>query len=90
MNLRERGGALWQRAEGALDRVVGGGTLNPLRHLGALAFLCFWLLAISGIYVYAVLDTSATGAYGSIDALSRDQWFLGGWLRSLHRYAADA
>lgn len=90
MNPRERGGALWQRAEGGLDRVVGGGALNPLRHLGALAFLCFWLLAISGIYLYAVLDTSATGAYRSIDDLSRDQWFLGGWLRSLHRYAADA
>ncbi|MEO8122999.1 MAG: hydrogenase iron-sulfur subunit [Burkholderiales bacterium] len=90
MNLRERGGALWQRAESALDRVVGGGALNALRHLGALAFLCFWLLAISGIYVYAVLDTSAAGAYSSIDNLSRDQWFLGGWLRSLHRYAADA
>lgn len=90
MNARERAGALWQRAEAALDRAVGGGALNPLRHLGALAFLCFWLLAISGIYVYAVLDTSATGAYRSIDALSRQQWYLGGWLRSVHRYAADA
>ncbi len=90
MNPRQRAGALWQRAETALDRIVGGGAFNPLRHLGALAFLCFWLLAVSGIYLYAVLDTSATGAYGSIDALSRDQWFLGGWLRSLHRYAADA
>ena len=90
MNPRERGRALWQRAEGGLDRVVGGGALNPLRHLGALAFLCFWLLAISGIYLYALLDTSATGAYGSINDLSSDQWFLGGWLRSLHRYAADA
>ncbi len=90
MNPRERCGVLWQRAESALDRVVGSGALNPLRHLGALAFLCFWLLAISGIYLYAVLDTSATGAYVSIDDLSREQWFLGGWLRSLHRYAADA
>jgi len=90
MNPRERAGALWQRAEVALDRVVGDGALNPLRHLGALAFLCFWLLAISGIYVYAVLDTSATGAYRSIDSLSREQWYLGGWLRSVHRYAADA
>ena len=90
MNPRERAGALWQRAETALDRVGGGGAMNPLRHLGALAFLCFWLLATSGIYLYAVLDTSATGAYRSIDDLARDQWFLGGWLRSLHRYAADA
>jgi quinol-cytochrome oxidoreductase complex cytochrome b subunit/coenzyme F420-reducing hydrogenase delta subunit len=67
-----------------------GSALNPLRHLGALGFLLFWLLAVSGIYLYAVLDTSASGAYASIDQMSREQWYLGGWLRSVHRYAADA
>lgn len=75
-----------------LDRVfdrVFGSKLNPLRNLGSLGFLFFWLLAISGIYVYAMLDTSATGAYRSIDNLSRTQWYLGGILRSMHRYAAD-
>ena len=35
------------------------------------AFWLFWLLALSGIYLYAVLDTSAVGAYRSIDHLSR-------------------
>ncbi len=64
--------------------------MNPLRHLGALGFLLFWLLGISGIYLFAVLDTSAEGAYRSIDQLSRQQWYLGGVLRSVHRYAADA
>ena len=54
------------------------------------ASCCFWLLAVSGIYLYAVLDTSVDGAYRSIDELSREQWYLGGVLRSLHRYAADA
>ena len=86
------GGALqsaWRRVEHGLDAVFGE-RLNPLRHLGALGFMLFWLLAISGIYLYAVIDTSAQGAYASIDQLSRQQWFLGGWLRSLHRYAADA
>ena len=81
---------LWQRAERGLDSAAGGTLHNPLRHLGALGFLCFWLLAVSGIVLYAVLDTSASGAYRSIDALSRQPWYLGGWLRSLHRYAADA
>jgi quinol-cytochrome oxidoreductase complex cytochrome b subunit len=89
MTLRQSGLALWQRAERGLDAPFGG-ALNPLRHLGALGFLCFWLLALSGIYLYAVLDTSAEGAYRSIDALSGQPWYLGGWLRSLHRYAADA
>ena len=69
---------------------MSGSALNPLRHLGALGFLCFWLLAASGIVLYAVLDTSVAGAYRSIAELSRQPWYLGGWLRSLHRYAADA
>ena len=87
--LREAGLALWQRGERALD-AVSGSALNPLRHLGALGFLCFWLLAASGVVLYAVLDTSVAGAYRSIAELSHQPWYLGGWLRSLHRYAADA
>jgi ferredoxin/coenzyme F420-reducing hydrogenase delta subunit len=81
---------LWQRAERSLDTATGGGVHNPLRHLGALGFLCFWLLAASGVILYAVLDTSASGAYRSMADLSRQPWYLGGWLRSLHRYSADA
>lgn len=78
-----------RRVERGFDSVFGA-RLNPLRHLGALGFLFLWIVAISGIYLYAVLDTSATGAYRSIDDLSRQQWYLGGLLRSVHRYAADA
>jgi len=78
----------FERLEHWFDRPLGAG-LNPLRHLGALGFLFFWLIAVSGIYLYIVLDTSATGAYASIDQLSREQWYLGGVLRSMHRYAAD-
>jgi coenzyme F420-reducing hydrogenase delta subunit/ferredoxin len=87
--LRQRGLAGWQRIERVFDAAFGSAS-NPLRQLGALGFLCFWLLALSGIYLYAVIDTSADGAYRSIDHLSRQPWFHGGWLRSLHRYAADA
>ena len=79
----------FQSVEHRLDRICGS-QLNPLRQLGALGFLLFWMLAISGIYLYVVLDSSAEGAYRSIDDLSRQQWYLGGVLRSLHRYAADA
>ena len=77
-----------RRVERVFDSAFGSG-LNPLRHLGALGFMLFWLLAVSGIYLYVVLDTSAEGAYQSIDQLSREPWQLGGILRSLHRYAAD-
>jgi quinol-cytochrome oxidoreductase complex cytochrome b subunit/coenzyme F420-reducing hydrogenase delta subunit len=80
---------LWRTLERTLDRGVGE-RANPLRHLGAIGFALFWLLALSGIYLYAVIDTSASGAWPSIDALSRSRFDPGGVLRSLHRYAADA
>ena len=79
----------WRRVEHVFDAAFGA-PANPLRHLGALAFLSFWLLAASGIYLYAFLDTSASGAYRSIVDLSQQQPWFGGLLRSLHRYAADA
>ena len=79
----------WRLVERRFDAAFGS-ALNPLRHLGALGFLCLWLLALSGIYLYALLDTSATGAYRSIHGLAQQPWYFGGWLRSLHRYAADA
>ena len=86
---REQALSFWQRLEHGIDRVTGS-ALNPLRHLGAIGFFCFWLLGLSGIYLYVVLDTSAQGAYASIERLSHQPWFSGGWLRSLHRYAADS
>lgn len=79
----------FETIERLLDR-VGGPARNPLRHLGALGFLLLWLLTASGVYLFAVFDTSAEGAYQSIDRLSREQWYLGGMVRSVHRYAADA
>lgn len=87
--MRESARGAWSGCERVLD-VPFGAALNPLRHLGALAFLFFWLIALSGVYLYAVLDTSVEGAWRSVDDLSRKQWWFGGLLRSLHRYAADA
>ncbi|HEY6545435.1 MAG TPA: cytochrome b N-terminal domain-containing protein [Dokdonella sp.] len=78
----------WDWLEHALDRFFPGNS-NPLRQLGAIACLMFAILLISGIWLYAVFDTSLAGAWQSIDALSREQRWPGGWLRSLHRYAAD-
>ncbi len=82
------GRSIFTRLDRGFDTFFGEG-LSPLRHLGSLCFLFFWMVAVSGIYLYAALDTSATGAYQSIDDLSRNQWYLGGLLRSIHRYAAD-
>jgi ferredoxin/coenzyme F420-reducing hydrogenase delta subunit len=78
-----------QALERRADRIFGAHT-NPLRQLGALAFLMFWITLASGTYLYIVFDTSAAGAHASIDALSREQPWFGGLVRSLHRYSADA
>ena len=79
----------YRRIEHGFDAVFGA-VLNPWRHLGALGFLFLWVITVSGLYLYAVLDTSVDGVYRSINWLSREQWYLGGVLRSLHHYAADA
>jgi coenzyme F420-reducing hydrogenase delta subunit/ferredoxin len=81
--------SLFERIEEAFDTVFAGRE-NPLRHLGALAFFFLWVVAISGLYLYTVLDTSIVAVYQSIDWLTREQWYLGGILRSLHRYGSDA
>jgi len=75
--------------ERVFDRAFGAGA-NPWRHLGALAFFFFWIVVASGIYVYAFFDTSVEGAYRSVERLTVEQWYAGGVMRSLHRYASDA
>jgi len=76
-------------AERGLDAPFGAHA-NPLRNLGTLAFFLFWVLAATGIYLFVYFDTSVEGAYASIEALTTKQWWLGGVVRSVHRYAADA
>jgi ferredoxin/coenzyme F420-reducing hydrogenase delta subunit len=85
----DAGAGLWLRLERALDRAFGAAA-NPLRNLGTLGFLFFWVLAVTGIYLYVRFDTSIAGAYGSIDHLSRAERYFGGLVRSVHRYSADA
>ncbi|MBK7145877.1 MAG: hydrogenase iron-sulfur subunit [Xanthomonadales bacterium] len=79
--------AAWAWCEDRLD--LASPRLNPLRHLGSIALLMFWVLVASGVYLYAMIDTSVDDAHASIDRLSREQWYFGGLLRSMHRYAAD-
>ena len=80
--------APFQRCEEAFDRFFGGKD-NPLRHLGALGLFLLWIIVGSGIYLYIVIDTGVDQVYESIGDISRDQWYFGGLLRSLHRYASD-
>src|SRR5512134_1290637 len=79
----------FQALESLFDRAFGSAN-NPLRHLGALSFLFFWVILASGIYLYIFLDTGVNDAYQSVEALNLEQPWAGGVLRSLHRYASDA
>ena len=75
-------------SEALLDRVFGP-AWNPLHNLGALGFFYYWIVAVTGIYLYIFFDTGATEAYESVEYLTHDQWYLGGVMRSFHRYASD-
>ncbi|MBP6466248.1 MAG: DUF4405 domain-containing protein, partial [Rubrivivax sp.] len=86
--IRQHGLTAWRAVEGRFDAAFGS-RLNPLRHLGAIGFLAFWLLVTSGVVLFIVFDTSVTGAWRSIDELARLPFGLGRLLRGLHRYAAD-
>jgi CDP-4-dehydro-6-deoxyglucose reductase, E3 len=79
----------FMRAEALFNRAFGD-RLNPLYHLGSICFYLFWIIAGSGLYLYAFFSTSVAGAYQSVTVLTHDQWYLGGVLRSVHRYASDA
>jgi ferredoxin/coenzyme F420-reducing hydrogenase delta subunit len=45
---------------------------------------------VSGIWLFIFFRTSVEGAYESVEYLTHSQWFFGGVMRSLHRYASDA
>jgi len=76
-----------------LRRLLAGGFeyhSNPLKHLGALTIFFCWIVLISGIWLLIFFRTSVSGAFESVEYLTREQWYLGGIMRSLHRYASDA
>lgn len=67
-----------------------GAKLNPMHHLGALTIFFFWIVLVSGIWLFVFFRTSVEGAYESVEYLTHRQWYIGGVMRSLHRYASDA
>ncbi|MBK9114624.1 MAG: hydrogenase iron-sulfur subunit [Betaproteobacteria bacterium] len=87
--VRRAAQAAFAAADRAFDRPFGAAA-NPWRQLGALGFLLFWIVAVTGIYVYIGYDSRADGAYASVAALSSNAFPLGSFARSLHRYASDA
>lgn len=66
-----------------------GPKLNPLSQLGALGFFFYWIVAVSGIYLFIFFDTGIERAYESVEYITNDHWYHAGVMRSLHRYASD-
>jgi len=88
MMLRNLLHRLFLRLETLFDHCFGQ-RLNPWTQLGALGWFCFWIVCVSGIYVYVFFDTGVTQAHNSLEQMARHQPYLGGVMRSLHRYASD-
>jgi len=80
---------LFLRAEGLFNSAFGD-RINPFYHLGAITFFLFWVVGATGLYVYIFFETGLSEAYSSVVSLSQDQWYAGGIMRSIHRYASDA
>ena len=87
-SVRLSGLALLQRVERFFDAFFGAAA-NPWRHLGALGFYFLWIALATGIYLFIVLDTGIEDIHTAIEYYTHQQWWLGGVIRSLHRYAAD-
>lgn len=87
--LQAAGQWLFLKAEAAFNAAFGD-RLNPFYHLGAIAFFLFWVVAATGLYLYAFFETSTLHAYESVERLTHVQWWAGGVARSVHRYASDA
>ena len=85
----QRGGQfLFLRLERLFNRAFGEAN-NPLYYLGAITYFLFWIVVATGLYLYVFFKTGVHEANASVEQLTRDQWYLGGVMRSLHRYASD-
>jgi len=87
--IQDTGRRIFEYPQKWLDRAFGN-NLNPLRHLGALTIFFLWIVLISGIWITIFFKTSVVGAFESVEYMTIEQWYLGGIMRSLHRYASDA
>jgi ferredoxin len=81
--------AIFSWLDSALARCFGP-EMNPMNYLGAMTIFFFWIVLLSGIWLFIFFHTSVQGAYESVEYLTHQQWYIGGVMRSLHRYASDA
>lgn len=73
-------------ADAALNRLYGWKG-NPLYHSGTITVSLFAITLVTGVYLLLFYRIGAP--YASVARITND-YFLGSWMRSLHRYASDA
>jgi len=81
--------AMFMAAEAVFNRAFGD-RLNPLYHLGSISFYLFWVVGATGVVLYAFFDTSVSGAWRSVQAITEGGFGLGSAIRTAHRHATDA
>jgi NAD(P)H-flavin reductase/ferredoxin len=87
-HLQHGGQWLFMRVERLFNHAFGEAN-NPLYYLGAITYFLFWIVVASGLYLYIFFKTGVEEANASVEALTHDRWYVGGLMRSLHRYASD-
>jgi NAD(P)H-flavin reductase/ferredoxin len=87
-HIQSFGQGVFLRIEAAFNAAFGD-RLNPFYHLGEIAFFLFWIVAASGLYLYAFFDTGVNGAYDSVRRITTGHFYVGTIMRGLHRYASD-
>jgi len=85
--IQKSGQWLYLRVERVFNHAFGEEN-NPLYHLGAITYFLFWIVLGTGLYLYVFFKTGVAEAHDSVERLTA-QWYLGGVIRSLHRYASD-
>ena len=78
---------MWARVEWAVGQLTTS-RYNPLYHLGTLALFLLIVLAFTGTYLTIFYRPGADRAYETVASISATP--IGLWMRTVHRYAADA
>ena len=63
---------------------------NPFYYLGQLSVFLLVVLVVTGIYILLFYKINVDRAYEAVEYITVEQWYLGGIMRSIHRYASDA
>jgi ferredoxin len=70
----------------ALFNILYSSAWNPFYRTGTISILLLVIIIVTGLYL--LFFYRLTAPYESVVEMSKE-WWLGGWIRSLHRYASD-